>query len=257
MNNNYYRKYIKYKTKYINLQSGGAGTSAEVAGTSAEVAGTSAEVAEIEHKPEYIKIINEVSDLIFNMVPFESTINPSRGPQITPAWSPYIDITRSGHTPKTGIITDLFKNKINEKIIYNSRGQTLLYIALSQRNMPVVRFLIRHCEVDITLLNNNNNSILHAIAWSDKYSYDEKINLIINMRTLTVDCHRLRDCLNEFNRDHLNGFNTSLAMFMDYNKDFTLTKNSKDETWLDNLLFKHPKELNPATIQEIIYAATT
>jgi hypothetical protein len=218
MNNNYYRKYIKYKTKYLNLQSGGAGTSAEV--------------AEIEHNSEHIKIIDDVSDLIFNMVPLESVINPSMGTQITPVWSPYIDLSRSGSTPKSGIITELFKNKINGNIIYNSRGQTLLYIALSQRNMPAVIFLIRDCKVDITLLNKNNNSILHAIAWSDKYSYDEKINLIINMRTLTVNCSHLKDLLNQ--KD------TPLAMFMDYNKDFTLTKNSAGETWVDNLLQKHP-----------------
>ena len=52
------------------------------------------------------------------------------------------------------------------------------------------------------------------------------------MCTLTVDCLHLMSLLNEKR--------TPLAMFMDYNKDFTLAKNSEGETWVDNLLQKHP-----------------
>jgi hypothetical protein len=214
MNNNYYRKYIKYKTKYLNLQSGGAFTDAEAK-----------------------DLINKLSTLIFNNTPMTHNVKSTveGGPvrsEVTPEWAPFIILSSSREhmwsiTSIKPEMEDLFKNLHNGKVIYNDRGQTLLYIALNRGHENLVKFLINR-DYNINLLNKDGGSILHGIAWSDVYTFDQKIN-------------RIRDML------------CSLYKYTNP----VLHKNAKDETWLDNLLYRHPKELHIATIGEIIKAASS
>jgi hypothetical protein len=214
MNNNYYRKYIKYKTKYLNLQSGGAFTDAEAQ-----------------------DLINKLSTLIFNNTPMTHEVKSTVEwapfmTEVTPEWAPFITLrpSREQQWSTASIkpeMEDLFKNLHNGKVIYNDRGQTLLYIALNRGHENLVNFLISR-DSDINLLNKDGGSILHGIAWSDVYTFDQKIN-------------RIRDML---------------CTLYKYTNP-VLQKNAKGETWLDNLLYRHPKELHIATIGEIITAATT
>jgi len=210
----YYLKYKKYKTKYLNLQYGGAFTDDEAQ-----------------------DIINKLSTLIYNNTPMTHDVKSTVKlvplmTEVTPEWAPFITLRPSReHQWSTASIKpdmeDLFKNLHNRKVIYNDRGQTLLYIALNRGHENLVNFLISKGS-DINLLNKDGGSILHGIAWSDVYTFDQKIN-------------RIRDML------------CSLYKYTNP----VLHKNAKGETWLDNLLYRHPKELNIATIGEIITAATS
>ena len=210
---NYYLKYIKYKTKYLNLQSGGALT-----------------------RYEAQELINRLSNLIFNDIPITHEVKSTiKGVQfvtaITPEWEQFLTLqpSREHQWMATRIkpdMEDLFKNLHNGEAIYNDRGQSLLYIALNQGHEDLVNFLIRKGDVDINLLNTDGSSILHGIAWSDKYTFEQKIN-------------RIRDIICSANK-----YTTPL-----------LHKNARGETWLDNLLFKHPTVLHHETIQEIMLVA--
>lgn len=138
---------------------------------------------------------------------------------ITQAWTPYIEFKKI--EPGNGYI--YFQLSFKENIflnIVNSRGQTLLYLAAQNCNKIMFDALVA-MGVNPKTLNSDGSTILHGIAWgktdaSGKLTktYDEKVKFIQYILQIYPD----------------------IILFLFH-------KNSRQETFYDNLLMRHPDKM--------------
>lgn len=109
----------------------------------------------------------------------------------------------------------------------NIRGQTLHYLAGLKGNNDLIMFLYKtgreiNREI-ITILNVDNSSVLHAIAWGVDIDLNRKFDMISNI------LYRLVSDRNAFNN----------------------IPNNRGETWRDNLMMRHPELLINTIIERI------
>ncbi len=156
---------------------------------------------------------------------------------ISDEWKPYIKFDKK---TKLGRYTDIslsFKSDINLNT-FNARGQTLLYLAALNCNKIMfdalvgmgVKFLDKNIddslkkdgEDHIIGTNIDGSTILHGIAWGKTdasgiptKTYDEKVAFIQYILKIHPD--------------------TILLLFL---------KNSRQETFYDNLLMRHPDKMS-------------
>jgi hypothetical protein len=130
-------------------------------------------------------------------------------------WKPFIKYGYgSGRTsmlrtlePTSELVAGLLRNTHNGEKIVNSRGQTLLYLAYLSNNTTTVDILRTLFRSDITMLNADGSTVLHAVAWSYKLTYSEKQTAI-----------------------------ASIIKDDQFPNDLLFHENARGETWMDNLL---------------------
>ena len=164
---------------------------------------------ESEHS-EACALMEELSRVVFDDVP---VIDVEKA-DIHDRWKPFIKYGYgSGRTsmrrtlePTSELVAGLLRNTHNGEKIVNSRGQTLLYLAYLSNNTTTVDILRTLFRSDITMLNTDGSTVLHAVAWSYKLTYSEKQTAIASI---------IKD--NQFPSDLL------------------FHENARGETWMDNI----------------------
>jgi len=136
-------------------------------------------------------------------------------------WAGFVEKSHTGgfKPANNKVILDLFKNKYEETTVYNSNGESLLYVAYKVGNVALQDFLIEKCSVDPNLENEDRSTILHGMALCKEGNLQTRLFRIIAV---------------------------AQAYYISSPK-----VNNKGFTWLDYLLMTHPYDLKEETVKKL------
>jgi hypothetical protein len=214
MNN--YKKYLKYKSKYLLEAKNMIGGDIE-------------EISRLVY--EDVPMINDTELLLDNILSvglirmrteesitfFDYKSKEEKTISIHVSWRPYIKFDEPIQFHTSFRVNISFRSVVPNQL--NSRGQRLIFLAALNCNKKMIDALVA-MGINIAAKNScDGSSIFHGIAWGKNKSsgepqktYREKVDLIQ---------HSVRS----------------------ENKNILLDVNSKNETFFDNLIARHPNKV--------------